>query len=62
LELASDQVGAYGESHLEVLSILANQAAVAIQDARLYAKPAPLEQTSDYLLTGRGDKSGRASI
>lgn len=36
LELASDQVGAYTEADLEILQIVADQAAVAIENARLY--------------------------
>jgi PAS domain S-box-containing protein len=36
LELASDQINAYGEEDAELLQIIAGQAAVAIQSARLY--------------------------
>jgi PAS domain S-box-containing protein len=36
LELASDQVGLYGQDDLETLQVIADQAAAAIQHARLY--------------------------
>jgi GAF domain-containing protein len=36
LELASDQPGVYSEDDLEILQVFASQAAVAIQNARLY--------------------------
>jgi PAS domain S-box-containing protein len=36
LELASDRTGAYTEDHLEILQLIADQAAVAIQSARLF--------------------------
>ncbi len=36
LELASDRPGAYDESSLEILRIIADQAAVAIHNAKLY--------------------------
>jgi PAS domain S-box-containing protein len=59
LELASDQVGAYGEGHLEILSILADQAAVAIQGARLYAETQRrFEQTQLLLRVGETIRSG----
>ncbi len=38
LELASDRPGAYDEGSLEVLRIIADQAAVAIHNARLYGE------------------------
>ncbi len=38
LELVSDQTHAYTERHLEILEIFANQAAVAIRNARLHAE------------------------
>jgi len=38
LELVSDRTGAYGAKDLEILEIFANQAAVAIQNARLHAE------------------------
>ncbi len=38
LELVSNQANAYTEGHLEILEIFANQAAVAIRNARLHAE------------------------
>lgn len=38
LELASDRAGAYAETDLEILEVFANQAAIAIQNARLHSE------------------------
>ncbi len=59
LELAGDRVNAYGASHLEILSILADQAAAAIQAARLYAETQRrFEQTQLLLRVGETIRSG----
>ena len=60
LELAGDQVGAYDESHLEILSIIADQAAVAIQGARLYAETQRRFEQTQLLL--RVSESIRSSL
>ncbi|HSJ54643.1 MAG TPA: GAF domain-containing protein, partial [Anaerolineae bacterium] len=50
LELASDRVGSYTEADLEILQIIADQAAVAIQNARLYRETEESFEQTQLLL------------
>lgn len=50
LELASDRTGAYGPDTLRVLEVVAEQAAVAIHNARLYAEAQRRNEQTQLLL------------
>ena len=56
LELASDQRGFYTEDKLEILQIFADQAAAAIQNARLYEETQRLYAQTDERLQARVDE------